>query len=291
MFTELVPSWSLSLRSARKAKGTVEAYQQGVRQFAAWCIVNDHIPALTRNLVQQWVADMLDRGLEPNTVRIRQYAVIAFSRWLYNEREIEKDELENMPLVKPDKKVVVPLTDEELTALLAACRGNTLLDRRDEALIRLMAETGARAREVTGMTIKDLNLSAMTAVIYRGKGGKGRMVGFSPECAGALDRYLRMRRREGDTCPFLWINQKGRQMGYNTLNQALQLRADKIGLKVHPHLFRHTAAARWLRAGGSEQGLMAIAGWSTRTMMDRYTSANATERALDEAKRLNLGDI
>ena len=59
----------------------------------------------------------------------------------------------------------------------------------------------------------------------------------------------------------------------------------------HPHLLRHTAATRWLAAGGSEGGLMAIAGWRQRQMLDRYTAATASERAADEAKRLRLGDL
>ena len=54
---------------------------------------------------------------------------------------------------------------------------------------------------------------------------------------------------------------------------------------------RHTAATRWLRAGGSEGGLMAIAGWSTRDMIDRYTGASASERAADEARGLGLGEL
>jgi hypothetical protein len=44
-------------------------------------------------------------------------------------------------------------------------------------------------------------------------------------------------------------------------------------------------ATRWLRAGGSESGLMAVAGWSTRDMIDRYTGASASERARS-ARRL-----
>ena len=47
-------------------------------------------------------------------------------------------------------------------------------------------------------------------------------------------------------------------------------RAKAAGIeKFHLHLFRHTAATRWLRAGGSESALMAVAGWTTRDMMAR----------------------
>ncbi len=54
---------------------------------------------------------------------------------------------------------------------------------------------------------------------------------------------------------------------------------------------RHTAAHRWLAKGGSESGLMAIAGWTRTDMLVRYTRARASERAAQEAQRLNLGDL
>jgi len=64
------------------------------------------------------------------------------------------------------------------------------------------------------------------------------------------------------------------------------------GIKdFHPHVMRHTAADRWLSAGGSEGGLMAIAGWTRPDMLLRYTGARAAQRAADEARGLNLGDL
>jgi hypothetical protein len=54
---------------------------------------------------------------------------------------------------------------------------------------------------------------------------------------------------------------------------------------------RHTAAHRWLAKGGSESGLMAIAGWNRTDMLVRYTRARASERAAQEAQRLSLGDL
>jgi integrase len=59
----------------------------------------------------------------------------------------------------------------------------------------------------------------------------------------------------------------------------------------HIHRLRHTAASRWLAAGGSEAGLMAVAGWRSRDMLDRYVMDTAMSRAADESRRLNLGDL
>ncbi len=40
-----------------------------------------------------------------------------------------------------------------------------------------------------------------------------------------------------------------------------------------------TAADRWLTAGGSEGGLMAVAAWTRPDMLSRYTRAGAGQRA------------
>lgn len=72
----------------------------------------------------------------------------------------------------------------------------------------------------------------------------------------------------------------------------MKRRATAAGITgFHLHMLRNTAATRWLAAGGSENGLMAVAGWSSREMLDRYTQASASDRAAAEARKLNLGDL
>jgi site-specific recombinase XerD len=64
--------------------------------------------------------------------------------------------------------------------------------------------------------------------------------------------------------------------------QMLRRRAAQAGNRrgLHPHLFRHTFAHQWLAEGGSEGDLMRLAGWRSRTMLQRYGSSAATERAV-----------
>jgi integrase/recombinase XerD len=177
-------------------------------------------------------------------------------------------------------------------------KGATALEalrhRRDEALVRLMLETGARAGEVVAMTMPDLDLIAGTAVIRRGKGGKGRVVPHGPHATQAIDRYLRLRRhhRLGATSPAVWLGDRGKQFSYDALHKSLGERAVAAGVTgFHPHKLRHTAAHRWLSAGGSETGLMAVAGWTRPDMLIRYTRAQASARAAEEARTLNLGAL
>ena len=57
-------------------------------------------------------------------------------------------------------------------------------------------------------------------------------------------------------------------------------RARVAGLpEMHPHQLRHAFATTRLAEGGNENELMLVAGWKSRTMIDRYTKATAVERA------------
>lgn len=290
---DLLPSWEVALRAERKAPATITGYGRGVRAFLDWCHSNNIEPVITKTNVAAFTADLLEAGREANTVKSRQQGVRRFSSWLAEEGELSTDPLLGMKPPKVDSKVVEPLTDEQLTALIKACAGKDFRARRDAAIVRLMLETGARAGEVVDLTTDAINLEASTAIIRRGKGGKGRMVPFGPQSAQAIDRYLRIRKKHrlADTPP-LWLGERGRNLAYHGLYYALNYRAKIAGIPdFHPHKMRHTAAHRWLSAGGSEGGLMAVAGWSSPEMLNRYTRARAASRAADEARSLNLGDL
>ena len=296
--TALLPSWQLSMQSENKSDGTIRTYTAGVQGFIRWCARTGTTPELTRPIVQAFIADLLAGGAEPVTAKSRQLALKRFAAWLAAEGEIDGNPLLGLAPPKTDTKVTDTLTDDEVRRMIAACQGKTLVNKRDEAIIRLMVETGCRAGELLAMTPGDVDVHRGIVLIRRGKGGKGRVAPFSPHTATAVDRYMRMRktvsseRRFSDDTGPLWVGEYGKTFGYHGLHRTLKRRAELAGIKhFHAHLLRHTAATRWLRAGGSEGGLMAIAGWKDRAMLDRYVSASKSERAVDESRGLNLGEL
>jgi integrase/recombinase XerD len=289
----LLPSWELALRAERKSPATVKSYGDGVRRFIEWCDATGTEPILNRPNVTGFIAAVLDAGAQPATARTRHLAVRRFAAWLLEEGELDTDPLIGLKPPKLDTKVVDPLTEPELKALITACSGRELRDRRDEALLRFMLETGARAGEVVALGLADVDLVQGVAIVRRGKGGTGRSVPFGPQTGRAIDRYIRTRRshRLAGT-PELWLGDRGKAFGYDALHQTLGERARAAGVEnFRPHRLRHTAAHRWLAAGGSEGGLMAVAGWTRPDMLLRYTKAQASARAADEARKLNLGDV
>lgn len=253
-----------------------------------------HSPELTKTNAQGWIADLLDGGAQAKTADTWLGGLKRYAAWLADEGEIPADPLIRMPAPKLDQKVIDPLTEDELKLLLKACRGTSLRDRRDEAILRLMLETGTRANELIDLKATDLDLARGLIVVYRGKGGKGRIVPFGPQTASALDRYMRLRRQQSNAHVdqlFIGAGQV-KTFSYSGLAKTMRRRAQEVGIQgFHLHRMRHTAATRWLAAGGSEGGLMAVAGWSSRQMLDRYTRATASERAAAESRKLNLGDL
>jgi len=289
----LLGSWEIALRDEGKSRNTVRAYGDSVRALIAWQEASGRA-GLDRAGIAGFLSAIQENG-SASTANLRARAIRLFSAWLAEEGEISSHTLAGLKPPKPDKTVVPKLSDDQLRALIAACAADkSIYGRRDEAMVRLASESTSRADELLSMDLPgDIDLRRGIAVIRRGKGAKGRIVPFSAHTARAVDRYLRMRAKAGlPAAGPLWLSQRKGRLSYPGLYHTLGKRAAAAGIPdFHPHRLRHTAASRWLRAGGSEGGLMAIAGWTSREMLDRYVEDTRAEMAADEARKLNLGDV
>ncbi len=199
--TALIAPWQLVLRAERKSPQTITSYLDGLHRYLTWCTAQDAEP-MNRPSLNQFVAGMLDAGLAAGTARARQLAVRRFTAWLIVEGHLAADPFWGMKAPKVDQPVVEPLTDDELRALIGACAAphrtelhEPLHHRRDEAIVRLMLETGIRVGEVVALEIGDLDLVNGLVTVRRGKGGIGRVVPIGPVAVAALRRYLDLRER------------------------------------------------------------------------------------------------
>lgn len=298
VLSDLLPDWQLALRAEDKSPATRAIYADGARLYLAWCAATAALP-MARCSLQTWMAHLLENGAAPGTVRTRQLAVKRLTAWLLATGKLIGDPFVGVKGPAQRYPLVVPLSDADLRALIATCtrpvhRANEPLHhRRDEALIRVMMETGIRAGEVLSLDCADADLTLGRILVRHGKGGRSRTIPIGPATTAALHGYLAERKHhKAADSPRLWLGERGANFGYDGLNQALRRRAHQAGIAgFHLHKLRHTAAHRWLAAGGSESGLMAIAGWTRTDMLVRYTRATAADRAAVEARRLDLGSL
>ena len=102
------------------------------------------------------------------------------------------------------------LTPDEVKALLGACSARAATGLRNRALLALGWRGGLRLGEALSLHTRDLDPTAATINVRRGKGGKQRIVGLDPTAFAVVALWLERRRTLGlnGTHPLL-CNLKG----------------------------------------------------------------------------------
>jgi site-specific recombinase XerD len=290
---DFLDDWKVHLRARNRRPETIKSYLVVASAFARYLEQIGHVgtpAAIKREHVEAYLADLGERT-SPANVAKHYRSLQQLWRFLVDDGEIRESPMGKMrPPAVPEQPVPV-LSEDDLKKLLATTKGNTFENRRDEALLRILIDTGMRAGELVGLTVDDIDRELSVAFVS-GKGGRGRAVPYGAKTADALRRYLRARSRHPKARweRSLWLGKKGR-LTDSGLRQLLERRCDDAGLPhVHPHQFRHTFAHQWRLAGGDDDSLMRIGGWRDRSMLHRYGASAADVRAHEAHRRLGLGD-
>ena len=160
-----------------------------------------------------------------------------------------------IPTKRADHTIVVFLDHDEVDALLAAPDTTTWTGRRDHAWIRLAAQTGLRAGELTGLTRGDIHLGTGAHVACHGKGRKDRITPLTAATVTVLRTW--MAENPGPATGPLFPTNRGTRMSTDALQQRLTLHAGTAAhqcVSLHrktitPHVLRHSAAMNLLHAG------------------------------------------
>jgi site-specific recombinase XerD len=289
--SDLRDSWLRHLTAANRTPGTRRVYIAALDKLIAQ---GGDIPIAkaTKRHHEHFISDELAR-LAPSTVQIDFRALQQFWKWAVAEGEVEASPMTGMPRPRVPESAPPVISDDDMRKLLAACNGNTFEDRRDLAIVRLFMSTGLRLSELTLLRADLVSIPDRRAKILAetSKGRRDRDIRFGLRAANALERYLRIRRRHRlAALPDLWIGDLG-PLKPNSVYQVIRRRARAAGVTLHPHLFRHTFAHKWMASGAQETDLQTLAGWKSAQMLRRYGASAANERALSAYDRAALDEL
>jgi integrase len=186
------------LASRRQAGFALDIDGQQLKRFAAFADQVGHRGPLTVKLAVRWAND--SRGKRPLTAARRLEVLRPFYR--YSQQFDPATEIPPRWLCGRAHRRLTPhiFADREIRSLLIACRQlypvGGLRGASCAAIFGLIAATGLRISEATGLTRSDVDLERLLLHIRHAKFGKQRWVPIHASVAQALRHYARRRDRE-----------------------------------------------------------------------------------------------
>jgi site-specific recombinase XerD len=223
------------------------------------------------------ISDFLLRQTQsggPGVAKVMVTALRSFFRFLFLHGRTETDLAGAVPTVPAWRLTGVPkyLTPEEVERVVRSCDRDTLVARRDHAIILLLARLGLRAGEVVALCLEDVDWRAGELRV-RGKGGQHDRLPLPVDVGEALARYLR-HHRPPCVARQLFVRIKAPHQGFahpSTVSTIVCHALARAGLspdKRGAHVLRHSLATGMLRSGASLDEIGEVL---------RHRAANTTE--------------
>src|SRR5262249_36996029 len=148
-------------------------------------------------------------------------------------------------------------TAEQVAAVLACCKDDTPVGRRDYSVLLLLARLGLRAHEVARLTFEEIDWHAGVLLVRPGKTRRERQLPLTQEVGAALADYIQSGRPASSTRRIFPQAQPPHApwSGASAVSQLVHRRLVQSGYPERPwrgaHLFRHTVASQMVNGGAS----------------------------------------
>jgi integrase/recombinase XerD len=289
------------------ADGTLRAYRADMEAFESWCkkAKRAAIPARPETLAA-FVAHQSEL-VAPSTLKRRLAAIRKIHRLMKLENPATDEEvliaMRRALRKKPTRpRQALALTSSFRNRLIAACP-ESLLGKRDRALIALGYDTLCRRAELAALQVEDIvgsDNQTVQILIRRSKSdpyGRGRLGYVSPDTRQLLNVWLGAAKiEEGFIFRTVRRGSVGRQpLHPSSINRILKRNAAAAKLNpkeieaISGHSMRVGAAQDMIVSGLSILPIMQAGGWKCVNVVSRYVeNANLTcllERARAAADR------
>ena len=307
------------LRSVRNASPhTITNYGKDLEQFQTYLTPpGTTTPALTKinhQLIREFVGHLHEAGLQKSSIGRKLAALRSFFKYCVREGLLKENPARLVPTPKLPKRIPTVLSAEEMSGFLdqlagiqnpgAGRKGNkkgrdiaasmptnalvkpedSLLLRRDRAILELLYAAGLRVSELTGLNVLDMDQKDQVVRVI-GKGRKERIVPYGGKAAEALKSYWPVRekllqdnlRYQGKADPeAVFLNYTGRRLTQRSVGRILKkyVRLVNINWDLHPHSLRHAFATHLLADGADLRAIQELLGHQSLSTTQKYTHAS-----------------
>jgi integrase/recombinase XerD len=254
---------------------TIAAYNRDLLTFFEFLKAREITPLQVRqndlaSFVTEKRPQLAARSLARCLVSIRM-----FYRFCVTEGKITANPARLLGIPKLYQHLPNILSRDEVETLLSQPDGQTVLGKRDKAMLEILYATGLRVTELIGLKMHNINLGA-GFIRTLGKGSKERIIPMGGEAIGALKEYLQNGRPallQKSKSPCLFLTGRGKPMTRQGFWKILKHHALKAGItrRVTPHTLRHSFATHLLEGGADLRSVQIMLGHSDISTTQIYT--------------------
>lgn len=260
---------------------TLIAYRQALGDFRAQKNVRSWRNCLAEDF-RDYLFELMKKRQARSYIRLQFSAFRTFYRFLVERKNLQKDPVRELQLPKPEKKLPLVLTRQQIDELLSAPLRATKhraapawMPARDTAILELFYSSGLRLSELASLNVADLDVYTESLRVL-GKGRKERVCPVGGPALEAVSHYRAAARVQ--TGP-LFINKSRRRISPRSIWLILKryLRHTSIPIALSPHQLRHSFATHLLDSGADLRSVQTLLGHASLSTTQIYTHVT-TER-------------
>jgi integrase/recombinase XerD len=288
---DLLEEYVLVLRSANRSPRTIDSYRtytDRLSRFFAESEREDEIATVTASDLREFILWLQDR-YAPQTVQNTYQGVRTLILWAKEEELLENDPTRRIAIPKVPRLEFDVFSVEDIEKMLRFWDTRSLVGSRNFAIIILLFDSGIRLGELVGLRVEDLHFDEGYISVF-GKGAKYRPVPVSSRTLRAIRRYQTLR-NDIDVVDSnaLWVARDGYPLGRWGVRTMLERLGKKLGIKIHPHKFRHSFAVNALRNDAREFDIQQCLGHTTLAMTRHY-ARQASADLIQKHKKFSPAD-
>jgi integrase/recombinase XerC len=276
--SEAVLRYLESLRRENASPHTIRNYEIDLTQLAE--TLAPPLEAVDLHGLRAWLSGLYEKELSAVTIRRKLAAVRSLFRFLIQEGVLSANPARLLRTPKAPKTLPNVITAEQANTLIDAV-GQDKLERpfpeRDLALFEVLYGCGLRISETVGLNLDNIDHSERWLLV-RGKGRKERQVPFGQKAAGALRRYIALRKASiGEMA--LFVNYRGSRLTARGARAIVKMYSTALAgdSSLHPHSLRHAYATHLLSDGADLRAIQELLGHAQLSTTQKYTQVSLTD--------------
>lgn len=231
----------VSLKIEGLSDRTLLQYKSTLQKFLAY--MNKPCDQVTPNDIKAYLYNLKQySGMKDISLNNQRCYIGAFFKWLVSNEYLIKNPCANIKAIKYEKNTRHALNAIDMEKLRNVCD-----TERDKALIEFLYATACRCEELVNVKISDVNFDTKEVLLF-GKGKKERISYLNARAVVAVNKYLESRKGRSQ---YLFCGQRDpyNKLTTRSIEQIIDRLGQKAGLKVSPHIIRHTTATDAISKG------------------------------------------